>query len=178
MQKGDAPATPLRQHRMCDRRSWSRTEASACSACIALLRLRWILFCAAVPRSRDAPLPGRLPEIRCTPQWYRRLVLQIAVTGSKAADYTESEVINYARAHPRHRHSTKPSPPCNLCYSNLLLPPPRHSHPGGATNCRHCCSSSPATWIVVRSPYSGPTICTPIGNPAWVTPIGATLAGR
>ena len=50
------PATRVRRYRMRDRRSWSRTEASACSACIALLHLRWILFCAAAPQSRDAPL--------------------------------------------------------------------------------------------------------------------------
>ena len=62
------PATRVRRYRMRDQPSWSRTEASACSACIALLYLRWILFCAAAPQSRDAPLPGRLPEIRRRPQ--------------------------------------------------------------------------------------------------------------
>jgi hypothetical protein len=52
------PATRDRRYRMRDRRSWSCTEASACSACIASLHLRWILFCAAAPQSRDAPLPA------------------------------------------------------------------------------------------------------------------------
>src|SRR5580698_8325608 len=45
---------------MRDRRSWSCTEESACSACIALLHLRWILFCAAAPQSRGAPLYRRV----------------------------------------------------------------------------------------------------------------------
>ncbi len=62
------PATRVRRYQMCDRRSWSRTEASACSACIAFLHLRWILFCAAAPLSRDASLPGRLPGIRSDPE--------------------------------------------------------------------------------------------------------------
>ena len=75
MQKGDArrtrgwglrrrstcdsmPATRARRYRMRDRRSWSHTEASACSACIAFLHLRWILFCAAAPR-RPRRTPSR-----------------------------------------------------------------------------------------------------------------------
>jgi hypothetical protein len=43
---------------MRDRRSWSCTKASACSACIALLHLRRILFCAAAPQFGHAALPG------------------------------------------------------------------------------------------------------------------------
>jgi hypothetical protein len=60
------PATRDRRYRMRDRRSWSRTEASACSACIASLHLRWILCCGATVTRRTPP--GRLPEIRRTPQ--------------------------------------------------------------------------------------------------------------
>ena len=52
------PATRARRYRMRDRRSWSHTEASACSACIAFLHLRWILFCAAAPR-RPRRTPSR-----------------------------------------------------------------------------------------------------------------------
>jgi hypothetical protein len=36
------PAARVRRYRMRDRRSCSSTEASACSACIAFLHLRWI----------------------------------------------------------------------------------------------------------------------------------------
>ena len=53
----------------------------------------------------------------------------------------------------------------------------RH-HPGGGLNAIHICSSKAAAAIVVRSPWIGPAICTPIGRPALVNPIGATVAGK
>lgn len=52
------------------------------------------------------------------------------------------------------------------------------SHPGGATKPCHPFSSHEPTAIVVRSPYCGPMIWTPIGNPSAEKPIGATVAGR
>ena len=53
-----------------------------------------------------------------------------------------------------------------------------YAHPSGGTKPCQAFSNILATWIVMRSPYSGPTICTPIGRPAFDMPIGATLAGR
>ena len=48
---------------------------------------------------------------------------------------------------------------------------------GGGTNARHSRSRIFANPTVCKSPWSGPTIWTPTGNPARVRPKGATVAG-
>ncbi len=91
------PATHVRRYRMRDRRSWSRTEASACSACIALLHLRWIPFYAAAPQPRDASLRGSLPKIRRTPQCFRSLV--VAEGTAPSSSVAPPRLVVVTRAH-------------------------------------------------------------------------------
>src|SRR6516165_6111140 len=55
---------------------------------------------------------------------------------------------------------------------------PGHIQPGGGENPHHSFSSSAASAIVIRSPYWGPMICTPIGRPVGVTARGAIVAGN
>jgi hypothetical protein len=57
-------------------------------------------------------------------------------------------------------------------------PATAQAYPGGGAKAWNSRSSNRAKWIVVRSPYCGPTICTPTGSPSGVNPQGATVDGR